>query len=85
MKAGRLLVRWSRRENDLLISYPRNNDGALAHAYLCCERPRAWRLPGEDPFDPSFVDELRKRGYDITTLRFSVDRVKEADNGADTR
>lgn len=23
-------------------------------------------------FDPSFVDELKKRGYDISTIRFSI-------------
>jgi hypothetical protein len=34
--------------------------------------------PGAVPpfdFDPSFVSELKARGYDVRTLRFSVKRI----------
>jgi hypothetical protein len=33
-------------------------------------------------FDPSFIEELVARGYDITTIKFSIERkVNEADTG----
>jgi hypothetical protein len=51
-----LKANWSKRERDVMIHYPRSPDGH-------------W-LAGV--FDKSFVDELDRRGYDVTTLRFSV-------------
>lgn len=27
-------------------------------------------------FDDSFIDELKARGYDITTLKFSIEKLK---------
>jgi hypothetical protein len=60
----RLSARWDKRENDILISYPRSCDGHLLYSALC------------HGFDGgvALVDELQARGYDITTLRFSVVR-----------
>lgn len=71
-----LRVRWSKAEDDLLISYPRSCDGHLAYGALCGDRMRL--AVGEKPpwdFDPSFVEELKRRGYDIRTLKFSVRRI----------
>lgn len=31
-------------------------------------------LPGSFDFDDSFIDELKKRGYDITTIKFSIQK-----------
>lgn len=70
-----LMVRWSKRENDLLFHHPGPKpDGHLLYAALCGDR---WRPDWEEMrvggvHDPSFVKELEARGYDLTTLRFSV-------------
>lgn len=74
-KETTLSVRWSKREGDLLFSHPAYAaDGHLLYGTLCADR---WRpdWDGGDVRglrDPSFVKELEARGYDITTLRFSV-------------
>lgn len=67
-----LSVKWSKRERDLVIGGPRGCDRHLTHYAFNC-------VPAVvKPGDLSFVDELAKRGYDITTLRFSIMR-KEPD------
>ena len=69
-----LIVKWSKRERDLMIGGPRGCDRHLTHYALNC-------VPGPTkPGDLSFVDELEKRGYDITTLRFSVMRAESNDD-----
>jgi hypothetical protein len=62
-----------------VIRYPRSCDGHLAHNVFCADRMRSnWHPTPENPypwdFDPSFVKELEARGYDVTTLRCSVER-----------
>jgi hypothetical protein len=77
MNRNKLVVFWSKREQDFLFRYPRSADGHLAYGAFCGERMRF--APGQTPpfdFDPSFVKELETRGYDLTTLRFSVERKK---------
>lgn len=60
-----LMLRWSKKERDLLYSYPTSPpDGHLLHA--------AFTRPLFDGKMPSFVDELKARGYDIETIRFSI-------------
>ena len=44
-------------------------DGALLHYILCSKRPPS--LNGE-PWEPSLVDELVSRGYDLSTIEFRV-------------
>ena len=82
-----LSVRWSKSEDDFVIYYPRSCDGHLVHHAFCGERMRfeAGNKPPFD-FDPSFISELKARGYDVRTLRFSVKRIiprvlQEADRG----
>ena len=71
-----LSVHWSKREKDFLIHFPRSCDGHLVHHAFTGERMRIAvdKKPPFD-FDPSFVDELKARGYDVRTLRFSVKRI----------
>lgn len=68
-KPDKLVVFWSKREQDFLIRFPTKPDGHLAHYVFNCEHPRP---NGE--WTPSFVAELERRGYDTKTLRFSVER-----------
>ena len=75
----KLRYRWSAKLRDFLISYPRSPDGHLVHGIFGCKRlSRDYAGPGAASFafDPSFIDELEKRGYDLTTLRFEV-RLKK--------
>jgi hypothetical protein len=63
-----LFCQWSKKEKDILFSYPRRCDGHLLYGALSCARHN----PITNEWDNSFMDELEARGYDITTLRFSV-------------
>jgi len=62
----------------------RKADGALLHARTACERqvPNVVVKPGELPWtwEPSFVEELIARGYDITTIKFSIKKTESATN-----
>lgn len=71
LKPGTLSMRWSKHEKDLLINYPSKPDGHLLHVRL-----NSPRFDGDrQPMLPSFVEELKAHGYDITTLRFSIKRA----------
>jgi len=81
---GELLMRWGKlpHENpDMCMAWGEGctrRDGGLLH-YLLCSKRMTWK-DGNPRFEPSFLEELEARGYDLTTLRFSV-RKKEAPNG----
>lgn len=62
-----LSVRWSKRERALLYHGSKPTGGMLATHF---ETTTAFEGVGEPP--RSLVKELEARGYDITTLRFSV-------------
>jgi hypothetical protein len=79
MNHNKLVVFWSKRERDFLIRFPRSCDGHLAHYVFAGERQRITygeerEREGPVVWDPSFVQDLEKRGYDTTTLRFEVTR-----------
>lgn len=66
--ALRLHVRWSKKEDVLLYHHPdfASNGGMLAHYF------EGMRYPG----DKTLAEELDARGYDIKTLRFSIEKKK---------
>jgi len=74
-KEHKLRVYWSEKERDLMIHWPlgaqTNADGHLAYGVFC--NPRYSVM---DKFDPSFIEELKSRGYDITTLKFEISPAK---------
>jgi len=79
MEKERILkVKWSKRENDFLIYYPRRCDGALIQQKLFTESMlfdfEKYRNKIETPYkmDYNFIEELEKRGYDKTTLKFEI-------------
>lgn len=44
----------------------------LLHYYICSKRPDPHKLPIFSVMQPSLIEELEARGYDITTLKFSI-------------
>ena len=53
-------------------------DRALVMNAFTSQRCRPdFRLPAAVAFDDSFVVELEKRGHDISTFRFSIERKEE--------
>ncbi len=76
MEENALKVKWSKREKDLLISYPKRSDGALMNHILgdilqwggIDGRDKGWL--NYERFN--FIEELKKRGYDIETLKFEI-------------
>lgn len=76
MSERTLKVKWSKKENDLLISYPRRSDGALMN-YVLGDTMKWGGIDGKEKGWQNYevfnlVEELKKRGYDITTLNFSI-------------
>lgn len=51
-------------------------DGHLMHFWFNCLRPPASVLRLEDGEGPTLVDDLKSRGYDITTLRFTIQKAQ---------
>jgi hypothetical protein len=64
-------------DEDMCIFYGDNVprcDRALVMNALCCERQHTDLSTMRPKFEPSLIDELEKRGYDLDTLRFSIER-----------
>jgi hypothetical protein len=49
-----------------------SSDGRLLHGAFAMKQFRPYVEPGGPRFDPSLLEELHRRGYDLTTLRFSI-------------
>lgn len=87
VKAGRLLVRWSEREKDFLVTFPDfKSTGGFAIGWLTQIRvddgypgARTTRLSDEElPFKGrTFAQEMESRGYDPKTLRFQIDKLED--------
>ena len=69
---NKLRVKWSKRENDHVIHYPRKCDGGLVQSALFGQHFHSPLHIGET--EPSLAEELEKRGYDLTTLKFEIKR-----------
>lgn len=74
-KEHKLRVYWSDKEKDLMIHWPLGTqtkcDGHLTYGVFCAQRRSV-----QNTFDPSFVEELKRRGYDISTLKFEISPVE---------
>jgi len=64
-KERTLRAYWSKKENDLVYWSPRKADGHLLHGVLYYKST----LP---TLEIPLLEELEKRGYDLTTIRFSI-------------
>lgn len=52
-------------------------DSRLLYYHLCCERPDPNVQPLFSKMLPSLVKELEERGYDLSTLRFSIKKKEK--------
>jgi hypothetical protein len=69
-----LWVEWSKREADVLCHFPNKPDGGFVLHHFCNELPVTdWK--GGYKMQKAFIEELKARGYDITTLKFSIDKL----------
>ena len=75
-KPGELKAQWGKLPHDTPdLCYAWGDgvsraDGHLLHNVLSGERFR----PGSFERDPSLLDELKARGYDLTTLKISIQK-----------
>ena len=58
---GKLVIKWSTREGDLMFHFPSKPDGHFAHSTLSTPLVE-------------FLDEMEKRGYDRKSFRMSIRR-----------
>lgn len=79
-KPGQLKAQWGRvdRWSDKDVCYIWGDgvpkcDSRLLHSVLSTQRMRL-KIEGGHDFEPSFLEELEVRGYDITTIRFSIQK-----------
>lgn len=76
-----LVIRWSKRERALVYDGPKTTGGMLATWLEHARMPDVYdqrhglgaKLHRPDPSDErNLAQELEARGYDLTTLRFSI-------------
>jgi hypothetical protein len=70
-------VRWSKRENSLLYHYEGQKPTSMliAHVFEGIKMRDMYHYTGRDKQegdDRTFAQELEARGYDLTTLKFSI-------------
>lgn len=74
----KLSVIYDKRQKDYVVKYPRRCDGALVIHHLVGDILK-YKIPDEENKYPynwikdNFIEELEKRGYDITTFKFSIE------------
>ena len=78
---NKLSVIFDKRQQDFIFKYPRRCDGSLINNHICGGVLKHVMPPKKTPpfnFDTfNLVKELDRRGYDTTTLRFSVELKPE--------
>jgi hypothetical protein len=78
-KEGELKAQWGKLPDDIPDLCYAWGEGVPS----CDARLIDWMLSGnrydsiEKEWMPSFLEEFKTRGYDITTLKFSIQKIKE--------
>ena len=87
---GELQVYWGRESPgeapDIIFAWQGDvtmkADSKLLHYHMASRRPDPHVQPIFSKMLPSLVDELIARGYDISTIRFSIKKRKDYDQDA---
>lgn len=61
MKDNKLTAKWNKKEKDLVVKYPLGCGTNCDMAYLLY-----------DVFNKAFIEEMKDRGYDLTSLKFEI-------------
>ena len=69
----KLRAYWSRRENDLMLYHPLGMQTVTDAHYL------------SNMFNKEFTEQLKRRGYDLKTLKFSIEPLAGNDRFASQR
>jgi len=73
-QSDKLHVKWSIRERDLIINFPLGIQTKCDGHFLASK-----------VFSKEITDDLEKRGYDLTTLKFSIEPKKGDERFASQR
>lgn len=74
-RPGQVKIQYGKVANDLMMCWGDGTAKADANLLICAvTSPK--HHPFDDTWEPSLLDELRDRGYDITTLRISIEKVR---------
>jgi hypothetical protein len=79
LKDGELRVYWGREPRDapdVMFAWQGKSemrrDTRLLHYHLATQSPDVFATPLFSKMNPSLLEELEARGYDLTTLKFSI-------------
>lgn len=80
LKDGELRMYWGRPDRwdspDVVLAWQGDGmmkrDTHMLHSYMCSPLPDPFAKPLFSKMLPSMIEELEVRGYDITTLKFSI-------------
>lgn len=79
LKDGELRVYWGKEPHnnpDVMLAWQGEGgmraDTRLLYYHLCAQHPDPFEKPLFSKMNPSLIQELEARGYDITTLKFSI-------------
>jgi len=83
LKDGELRVYWGKLPHDspdVIFAWQgepsMKRDSKLLHSVICSDQPDLFTTPLFSKMNPSLVKELELRGYDITTINFSIMKKK---------
>lgn len=84
LKDGELRMYWGKLPGDcpdIIFSWQGDwsmkRDSRFLHYALASDRPDPFAQPIFSKMNPSFIKELEMRGYDITTIKFSIMKKKD--------
>lgn len=84
LKEGELRMYWGKlpRDNpDIIFEWKgeasMKRDSRFLYAALASDKPDPHVQPIFSKMNPSFIKELEMRGYDITTIKFSIMKKKD--------
>ena len=79
--ANKLSIIFDKRQKDFVVKYPRRCDGALIINHICGDVLKhvmpSKKMPPFNFESFNLAEELDRRGYDTTTLRFSIELMPE--------
>lgn len=84
LKDGELRVYWGREPHDqtpeVMFAWQGDRmmkrDTNLLHHHFASKQPDPFAKPTFSKMNPSLIEELQQRGYDLTTLKFSIMKKK---------